>query len=59
MPSGDYLRVRFERNLTLGNDMTVYAKANCNNSILINNIEVPCDVYYKKLRLEELKRQYG
>jgi hypothetical protein len=57
IPSGDYLRVRFERNLTLGKDMTIYAKANCNNSILINNIEVPCDVYYKKLRLEELRAQ--
>jgi hypothetical protein len=56
IPSGDYLRVTFERNLTLGKDMTVYAKANCSNFILINNIEVPCDVYYKKLRLEELKK---
>ncbi len=25
IPSGDYLRVTFERNLTLGNDMTIYA----------------------------------
>jgi hypothetical protein len=56
VPSGDYLRVTFEQNMTLGKDMTVYAKVNCNNSIVIDGKNVPCEIYYKKLRLEELRR---
>lgn len=58
IPSGDYLRVMFERNLTSSNDITIYARAGCadNSTVLINGINVPCDIYKKKLRIEELRR---
>ncbi|MBU3912484.1 MAG: hypothetical protein KKE50_00165, partial [Nanoarchaeota archaeon] len=53
---GQYIRVTFEKNLTLGNDMTIYARAACNGTIRINNVDVPCEVYYKKLELDALRR---
>ena len=57
IPVGDYLRVTFERNLTSSRDITIYARASCeeNNSVIVNGIEVPCDIYKKKLRIDELR----
>lgn len=55
IPSDDYLRVYFEKNLTRDKDITIYARASCEEFILINGIEVPCEVYYKKLELERLR----
>lgn len=57
IPDGEYVRVTFESNLSSSKDITIYARAGCNNTILINDIEVPCDIYYKKLRIDELRRQ--
>jgi hypothetical protein len=57
IPDGDFLRVTFEQNLTNKKDITIYARAGCNESILINGVEVPCDVYFKKLRLEEMRQE--
>ena len=58
IPAGDYVRISFERNLTKDNDITVYARAGCeeNSTFLINGLEVPCDIYLKKLRIDELRR---
>ncbi len=53
----EYLRVRFEENLTSDKDITFYGNASCNESVLINEIEVPCEIYYKKLRLDKLRRE--
>ena len=33
IPSGDYVRVTFEKNLTSGNDITIYARSDKNSSI--------------------------
>jgi len=59
IPSGNYLRVTFEQNLTNKNDITIYARAGCNSTIKINDIDVPCGVYYKKLKLDALRRENG
>jgi len=53
---GDYLRVTFERNLTSENDITIYARAKCDDFVLINGTEVPCEIYEKKMRIEEIRR---
>ena len=55
----EYVRITFEKNLTKENDITIYAKAGCNNTIRIENIEVPCDIYYKKLLLDSLRGENG
>ena len=59
IPEGDFVRVVFEKELDETKDVTVYGKASCEEFVLINEIEVPCDVYYKKLRLEELRMEEG
>ncbi|MEK6928176.1 MAG: hypothetical protein AABX11_07115, partial [Nanoarchaeota archaeon] len=60
VPAGDYVRVTFEKNLTNKNDITIYAKPNdCNNVSVINGQEVPCAIYEKKKRLDELRRLMG
>jgi hypothetical protein len=56
---GEYLRVAFEENLTNKNDITIYARAACNDFVIINGIEVPCDIYYKKLKLDALRQENG
>ena len=58
IPAGDYLRVTFERNLTSSRDITIYARASCeeNKSVMVNGTEVPCDIYKKKIRIDELRR---
>ncbi len=53
---GEYVRVTFEIPLDNTRDITVYARPSCNNSIKINNVDVPCDIYYKKLRLDALRK---
>jgi hypothetical protein len=57
--SGEYVRVTFERNLTNKNDVTVYARSACNVSIRINDVDVPCEIYQKKIRLDELRNMVG
>jgi hypothetical protein len=52
---GEYVRVSFERELDNTKDITLYARAGCHESVLINGVEVPCEIYYKKLELEGLK----
>jgi len=49
----------FEKKLDKTKDITIYARAECNESIAINGIDVPCDIYYKKLRLDALRRENG
>ena len=57
IPDSHYLRVTFEQNLTKEKDITIYARAGCNGSVEINGIEVPCEIYEKKLRIEEIKKE--
>jgi len=54
IPDSHVLRVTFEQNLTKEKDITIYARAACNNTILINGIEVPCEIYYEKMRIDEI-----
>jgi hypothetical protein len=56
---GEYVRVTFEQNLTNERDITIYARAGCNESIKINNIEVPCEIYYKKIRIDKIRGEVG
>lgn len=59
IPDDEYIRVTFEKNLTREKDITIYVRANCNGTILINNTVVPCEVYEKKKRIDEIRRWYG
>ena len=59
IPAKHYIRVTFEKNLTNENDITIYAKAGCNGSIKINEIDVPCEIYEKKMRLDSLRGENG
>jgi len=57
--NNEYVRVTFEQNLTSSKDITIYARANncsTNNSVIINGTEVPCDIYQKKKRIDEIRR---
>jgi len=56
IPDGDYLRVTFEQNLSREKDITIWARAFCDEVILINGTEVPCEIYEKKMRIDELRR---
>ena len=59
---GEYVRVTFEIPLDNTKDITIYAReGNCsanseNNSIMIDGTEVPCDIYQKKKRIDEIRR---
>ena len=59
IPNEHYARVAFETNLSKDRDITIYARAGCieNSSVLIDEIEVPCEIYLKKLRVDELRRE--
>ena len=59
IPTGDYLRVTFEQELDSSKDITLYARAGCNESVLINGIEVSCEIYEKKMRIDEIRRLIG
>ncbi|MBS3088837.1 hypothetical protein J4402_03595 [Candidatus Pacearchaeota archaeon] len=59
IPDGDYLRVTFEENLTSEKDITIYARAGCNETILINGVEVPCEIFEKKTRIDEIRGELG
>ena len=64
IPDENYLRVTFEKPLDKTKDITIYARAkdscsdseNENNSVIINGTEVPCDIYQKKKRIDEIRR---
>jgi len=62
IPNEDYLRVTFEKPLDKTKDITIYARAkdNCsvseNNLIVINEVEVSCEIYDKKKRIDEIRR---
>jgi hypothetical protein len=59
IPVGDYVRVSFEEELDNTNDITLYVRSACgdNSSVIINGTEVPCEIYRKKIRLDELRRE--
>ena len=56
IPDGDYLRVVFEQELDSSKDITIYAKAGCNVSVVVDGVDVPCDVFEKKMRIDEIRR---
>ena len=56
---GEYVRVTFEQPLDRTKDITVYARAACNETILINDVEVPCEIYLKKMRIDEIRGERG
>ena len=51
----EYVRVTFEQNLTKEKDITVYARAGCNGTIMINDVEISCEIYEKKMRIDRLR----
>ncbi len=57
VPNEHYLRVSFEKELDSTRDITLYARPFCNESILINETLVPCEIYFKKLELDMLRRE--
>lgn len=59
IPAGDYVRVTFEQELDNTKDITIYARESCEESILINEIEVSCEIYEKKKRIDEIRRLMG
>ncbi|MBU4069599.1 MAG: hypothetical protein KJ646_01305 [Nanoarchaeota archaeon] len=56
----EYVRVTFEQELDSTRDITVYARSACAVSgdgyVVINGTQVPCDIYQKKKRIEEIRR---
>jgi hypothetical protein len=53
-----YVRAYFSKNLTKYNDITIYARSkNWNNSVVIDGKEVSYDIYLKKKRIDELRRE--
>ena len=55
----EYVRVGFEQELDKTKDITVYARVfdECDSgaeSVMINEIEVPCEIYEKKKRIDEI-----
>ena len=56
--NGEYVRVTFEKNLTSNNDITIYARQT-NKSVIIDGKEVSYDVYLKKKRIDEIRREMG
>ncbi len=57
IPSGNYLRVTFEKNLTKEKDITIYARGN--NLVIVDGVEVPYEIYEKKKRIDEIKKILG
>ena len=56
----EYVRVSFEQELDKSKDITVFARGvdECDSgaeSVVINEIEVPCEVYEKKKRIDEIR----
>jgi len=56
---GEYVRVTFERELDNTKDITIYARAGCNGFVMIDDIEVPCEIYEKKKRIDEIRGLMG
>jgi len=60
IPDGDYVRVTFERKLDSTRDITVYPKVvfSCSGdeTVVIGDVEVPCEIYQKKKRIDEIRR---
>ncbi|MFH1522040.1 MAG: hypothetical protein ABIF18_03705 [archaeon] len=56
----EYVRVTFEQELDNTKDITVYARSVCavsgDSYVAINGTQVPCDIYQKKKRIEEIRR---
>ena len=53
---GEYLRVTFEKLLDNSKDITLYARGACEEFVVINGTEIPCEVYWVKTRLDLLRR---
>ena len=56
---GEFVRVTFEVPLDSSKDVTIWARGYCNESVLINGTEVPCEIYWKKVRVDEIRRGLG
>ena len=57
---GEYVRVTFESVLDYTRDITVYARSSCANGngfVIINETEIPCDVYLMKKRIDEIMEE--
>ena len=60
--NNEFVRVSFEKNLTNLNDITFYGRGadnctiNLSGSIIINGESVPCEIYNKKKRIDEIKK---
>ena len=69
IPDGEYVRVSFEKELDASKDITIFARGNrelvignstsVNGSVSVNGTEVPYDVYLKKKRIDEIRREMG
>jgi hypothetical protein len=59
IPDSHVLRVTFEQALDKTKDITIFARAGCNGSAMINGIQVPCEIFEKKKRIDEIKKLLG
>ena len=56
----EYVRVTFEIPLDNTRDITVFARSACLSGegfVVINDTQVPCDIYQKRKRIEEIRRE--
>src|SRR3989339_516969 len=56
----EYVRVTFEIPLDNTRDITVFARSACLSGegfVVINDTQVPCDIYQKRKRIEEIRRK--
>ena len=58
----EYVRVTFEIPLDNTRDITVFARSACLSGegfVMINDTQVPCEIYQKRKRIEEIRRELG
>lgn len=58
----EYVRVTFEQVLDNTKDITIYARASCSDSegfVKIDGTDVPCEIYLKKKRINEIRGMLG
>src|SRR3989339_892021 len=56
----EYVRVTFEIPLDNTRDITVFARSACLSGegfVMINDTQVPCEIYQKRKRIEEIRRE--
>ncbi len=54
--NSNYVRATFSQALGKNNDITVFARAKTDNSVVINGAEIPYEIYQKKKRIDEINR---